>query len=260
MKIELCQTNIIWENKKANLEKAEKIISQSNSDLLLFPEMSFTGFSSNTELTGENYNFTINSVKQLSLKYKKAIAFGWVYKKTEKAENHYTFINENGNILSDYVKIHPFSYSGEDNFFNGGSKINIFHYRDFNICNFICYDLRFPEIFQIASKKADLITVAANWPESRRDHWLTLLKARAIENICYIAAVNCVGNIGGLYYSGDSCLINPKGEIMETISNKEGSVSFEITNDTNIYRTNFPAKKDRREDLYIELNNAPRGN
>ncbi len=250
MKIELCQTNIIWEKKNLNLQKAEKLISESKSDLLFFPEMSFTGFSMNTDLTGENDNFTVNYMQKLSLKYNKSTAFGWVYKNGEKAENHYTFINNKGDILSDYIKIHPFSFSGEDKYFKKGNKINIFRYENFNICNFICYDLRFPEIFQAASKKSDIITVAACWPKARREHWLTLLKARAIENVCYIIAVNCVGNIGELSYSGDSCIINPNGEIREILSYKEGTISAEIENDVSTYRKNFPVKQDRQEDLY----------
>lgn len=250
MKIELCQTNIIWENKILNLQKAEKIISQSKSNVLFFPEMSFTGFSMNTELTGENDSFTLNYMQKLALKYNKSVAFGWVYKNGEKAENHYTFIDEKGKILSDYVKIHPFSYSGEDEFFKQGNKISIFKYKDFNICNFICYDLRFPEIFQAASKKADIITVAACWPKTRREHWLTLLKARAVENLCYILAVNCVGNIGKEEYSGDSCIINPNGEITDSLSYKEGILTAEIENDVLKYRKSFPVFKDRREDLY----------
>lgn len=253
MKIDLCQTNIIWENKELNLQKAENLISESKSDVLFFPEMSFTGFSMDTDLTGENDNFTVNYMQKLTLKYNKSAAFGWVYKNKEKAENHYTFIDSKGNILSDYVKIHPFSYSGENKYFKGGNKINIFSYENFNICNFICYDLRFPEIFQAASEKADIITVAACWPETRREHWLTLLKARAIENVCYIAAINCVGNIGGQKYSGDSCIIDPKGEIKEMLSYKEGIISAEIENDVSLHRKNFPVKQDRRKDLYKTL-------
>lgn len=250
MKIELCQTNIIWEDKKANLSKAEKIMENSSSNIILFPEMSFTGFSMNTDITGENDSFTVNFMKNLAVRYNKAAGFGWVYKNREKAENHYTFVNSKGEVLSDYVKIHPFSFSGEDNYFKKGNYINIFKYMDFNICSFICYDLRFPEIFQIASKKADVITVAANWPEKRKEHWKTLLRARAIENMCYILAVNCVGNTGGLDYSGDSCVINPNGDVIEMLSDIEGSITAEINNDTAQYRKNFPVKKDRQEKMY----------
>lgn len=250
MKIQLCQTHIIWENKKENLNNAKKLISESKCDILFFPEMSFTGFSMNTDATGENNNFTLDYMQNAALMSDKAIAFGWVCKNNEKAENHYTFIDNKGNILSDYIKIHPFSYSNEDKYFNKGSKINIFEYKGFKFSTFICYDLRFPEIFQKASLQADIITVAACWPQARREHWLTLLKARAIENVCYIAAVNCAGNIDNTQYSGDSCIISPDGKIIDILSYKEGNIICNIENDVDKYRSSFPVKNDRREDLY----------
>lgn len=252
MKIQLCQTNIIWENKELNLKKAESIISNSQSDILLFPEMSFTGFSNNTNITGESDNFTINKIKAFSIKYNKAVGFGWVYKIDEKAENHYTFVS-NGNVLADYAKIHPFSYSGENLYFKGANSLTIFDYKGFKIAPLICYDLRFPEIFQVASKVADVITLAANWPASRDEHWKTLLKARAIENMCYIIAVNCVGYIGGINYSGDSCVINPNGDVIDMLSNNEGFVICDINNDVADYRKKFPTKNDRKVELYVDL-------
>ncbi len=254
MKVEICQTNIIWENKNENIKKAESIIKKAESDIIIFPEMSFTGFSMNTNLTGENNNYTINAVREIALKYNKAVGFGWVYKAGEKAENHYTFVNGNGEILSDYTKIHPFSYSGEDNFFKGGDKISIFNFMGFKISSLICYDLRFPEIFQVASKKADVIIVPACWPKARAEHWKTLIKARAIENMCYLIGVNCVGNVGGIEYSGDSCVVAPNGDVIKIISNKEENIIVNIENDVEKYRKEFPVKNDRREDLYLKLN------
>lgn len=252
MKIQLCQTHIVWENKDENIAKAEEIIKNSSSDLILFPEMSFTGFSMNTDITGENDNYTLRAMKEITVNYNKVVGFGWVYKNGEKAENHYTFMDR-GEIVSDYIKIHPFSYSGEDKYFVGGESISIFEYKGLKIASFICYDLRFPEIFSVAAKEADIIVVAANWPEERSDHWKALLKARAIENICYIAGVNCSGTMGGLNYSGDSCIINPNGEIIEEISGTEGSIEYTINNDITMYRNAFPALKDRRTKLYTYL-------
>lgn len=253
MKIELCQTNIVWENKKENIIKAEKIFKSSKSELLLFPEMSFTGFSMNTDLTGEKNYYTIIKMKEICKKYNKSAGFGWVYKDDDGGENHYTFVDNEGSMISDYVKIHPFSYSGEDKYFIGGDRISVFSFMGFKISSFICYDLRFPEVFAAASKKADIITVAANWPASRAYHWKTLLRARAIENMCYIFAVNCVGNMGGQYYSGDSCIIRPDGSIVDELSDKEGFVRVDIENDVENYRKAFPVRNDRREELYLRL-------
>ena len=79
---------------------------------------------------------------------------------------------------------------------------------------FVCYDLRFPEPFRLAAAETDLFAVVANWPDARRDAWRTLLRARAIENLCYVAGVNRVGDGGGLRYAGDSAVISPWGDVL----------------------------------------------
>ena len=79
---------------------------------------------------------------------------------------------------------------------------------------FVCYDLRFPEPFRLRRRDTDLFAVVANWPEARREHWRTLLRARAIENQCYVAGVNRVGEGGGLHYAGDSAVVSPWGEVL----------------------------------------------
>lgn len=253
MRIALYQSEIIWENKSKNIEKLESVLNQVGKeqiDLILLPEMSFTGFSMNTEKTQEYENETITQIQELAKEYQISIGFGWVKAGKEKAENHYSVVCKDGNIISDYVKIHPFSYSGEDKKFVGGNNIGFFSLHGITFSTFICYDLRFPEIFQIASKKADAIIIPANWPARRSEHWKCLLQARAIENQVYIVAINCVGDVGGLYYSGDSCIINPNGEILQSVLDKEQVIVEEIENDVSAFRMSFPVKKDRQEELY----------
>lgn len=257
MRIALYQMNIEWENKEINYFHVMEAISkaaQEDIKLFLLPEMSFTGFSMNTALTKEKNAETIRRMAECAKKYQIAIGFGWVKDCGVKSENHYTVIDKEGNILSDYAKIHPFSYAGESEKFKGGEKITVFAMNGMNIATFICYDLRFPEIFQIASKQADVILVPANWPETRAEHWKCLLQARAIENQVYIVGINCVGTIHGLHYSGDSCVIDPNGKILQEISEKEGILAFELKNDVQEIRDGFPVKRDRREELYCVLN------
>lgn len=256
MKLALYQMNIIWENKQANylrLEEKLKSMIGRGIDLLLLPEMSFTGFSMNTDITKENDSITIKQMIRYSKLYNMAIGFGWVKDCGEKSENHYTIVSKNGEILSDYAKIHPFSYSGEDKKFQGGRDTVIFQLSNIFFSNFICYDLRFPEIFQAVSNNADVILIPANWPETRSHHWKCLLQARAIENQVYIIAINCVGEIGGINYSGDSCIINPNGEILLQSSQQEGILEYELENDVKNIRESFPIRNDRRERLYQEL-------
>lgn len=256
MLIGICQTNIVYENKTKNIEKAEKFISKAekaNADIVFFPEMSFTGFSMNTAVTGETDCFTVTKLRELASKHSIAVGFGWTALTEGKGENRYTIVNEHGKVINEYTKIHPFSYSNEDKYFRGGNKVSVFEYRGINISAFICYDLRFPEIFQSASKKAELIIVPANWPKARADHWKTLLKARAIENICYIAGINCTGNIGGVEYSGESCVYSPFGDEICAMGPEENISFVHIDNNVSDYRSSFPAKKDRRTELYKKL-------
>lgn len=256
IKIALAQMNIIWEDKAANYKKAKALMKEAfehGTEAIFFPEMSFTGFSMNTEVTKETGYETIACMKVLAQQYQMHIGFGWVKDCGQKCENHYTIVDKEGNVISDYAKIHPFSYSGEDTKFQGGSAITQFQIKGIECSNFICYDLRFPEIFQQASKKAQVIIVPANWPAKRSEHWKTLLRARAIENQVYLLAVNCVGEIGGIYYSGDSGVFNPNGDLLASLSEKEGSLYCEILNDAGDFREAFPVKHDRREELYKTL-------
>lgn len=256
MRIALYQMHIEWEDKKKNLEKLEERlneISEKQVDVLLLPEMSFTGFSMNTNITREEKEETIQRVRTLAIRYQITIGFGWAKSCGKKSENHYTIVDKSGVCLSDYAKIHPFSFSGENFKFQGGEQLTSFLLEGMPCSTFICYDLRFPEVFQIASKTAHMIVLPANWPAKRSGHWKTLLQARAIENQVYIAAVNCVGQIDKLYYSGDSCVINPDGQVMEMLSDEEGLIICDVEDDVAQYRKSFPVKRDRRETLYDKI-------
>ncbi|MCI6191042.1 MAG: carbon-nitrogen family hydrolase, partial [Clostridium sp.] len=122
-----------------------------------------------------------------------------------------------------------------------------------SITPFICYDLRFPEIFQIASKKSEIIIVIASWPKEREEHWVTLLKARAIENQCFIIGVNRVGEGDGLEYSGASLIFDPLGNSLNEKINKEELIIKDINlSSIKEVREKINIKRDRREKLYKE--------
>lgn len=254
MKVALAQTNIVWENKSANRTRAIEYIVQAadlGAQAVFFPEMSLTGFSMNTKITAEEDNVTVDNFCEIATKYNIVIGIGWVKKGKRLAENHYSVINNYGEVISDYSKIHPFSYADEDKYFDSGNKITYFKLGDYTWSNYICYDLRFPEIFQIASETAEVILVPANWPQTRIEHWKSLLRARAIENQCYILAVNCVGNINNITYSGYSCGISPNGEILDALEEKTGVIIIDLHEDVKELRKKFPVKQDRRFDLYL---------
>jgi len=253
LKLALAQLDIAWEDKIVNKETAQQFIKQAateNADMILFPEMTLTGFSMNTPLIGETNNETTEFFNEMSSKFNISIGFGYV-DGTSNSKNIYSVVAPSGAELVNYTKIHPFSFGEETEFYQSGNGVCTFDAFDFTISPFICYDLRFPEIFQIASKTATLITVAANWPIERREHWIILLKARAIENQCYIAGINRVGQGNGLSYSGDSMIIDPLGNIISSLYMEDGLIIADIfpyiVTQT---RENFKLKEDRKEALY----------
>lgn len=259
MRIALLEMRICWEDKKTNMATLEKVLMQAckhNIDILLLPEMSFTGFSMNVEKTKENDMESINKCKELSRKYGVAIGAGWVKACDEKCENHYSIVM-NDEMLCDYVKIHPFSYAQEDKYFKGGEKLDFFTFKDFTIGIQICYDLRFPETFRLLAEKADLIILPANWPQQRMNHWNILTTARAIENQVYIAAINCCGNMGQNEYAGGTKIVSPDGENVqgEVYSDDLGNkmLIYDLNSDVRKYRESFPVLQDKKSELYHKM-------
>lgn len=263
MRVALGQINIIWKDREQTFLSAEKMIeeaSQEKCDIILFPELSFTGFTTDIKVISEHVknSQTVAKMKELAVKYEIAIGFGWSGFEREsdkKATNRFTIVDKLGEIVSEYSKLHPFTYGGEDRCFEKGNEIVSVPFLGHTISLFICYDLRFPEIFQIAARKSDVMFVIANWPGIRSAHWATLLRARAIETQSYVVGVNNVGEYDGMYYSGDSMAVDSIGNILGKISNKEGVLICELDNRAWSLRNKFSTATDRREAFYIECFN-----
>jgi predicted amidohydrolase len=150
-----------------------------------------------------------------------------------------------------YAKIHPFTFGGEHRVYAGGDRIVTVDVEGLRVTPFVCYDLRFPEPFRLAAADTDLFAVVANWPEPRREAWRTLLRARAIENLCYVAGVNRAGEGGGLRYAGDSAVISPWGEVLAEGGVEEAVLIADV--DASVVRSTrakFPALEDRRPEAY----------
>ena len=259
MIIALAQMDISWEDIERNMKKAQEFIEkavENNVELILFPEMALTGFTMNIDKLLLKEEEIIDWIKKIAVESKINIGLGFSIRVDERGKNKYIVISKEGKILLKYTKLNPFSYARESEKYYQGEEIGICKIDEFNMASFICYDLRFPEIFQIASKKAQIITVAANWPESRQEHWITLLKARAIENQCYVIGINRVGIGDGLQYGGDSVFVNPNGEILNELTSKESLVveTLEIEQVLEV-RAKFDIKRDRRENYYNENRN-----
>ncbi len=263
MKIALAQNKIIYGEKEKNLENALYLIEKAKKekvDAIFFPEMSMVGASVHKDIAENEKLFdsfgetqTVDYFSKLAREMNIYIGIGWGRKLEEKGENRYTIINNKGESILDYGKIHPFSYGNEGISFKGADSIFTCKIKEFRVGVAICYDLRFPEIFTYLSEKADLIVVPANWPYARRDAWETLIKARAIENQAYFAGINVSGTMDNIIYNGGSLLVNPLGEFLAKGGKDEELIVFDIKNDTDTFREKFPVRKDRRKDLYREF-------
>lgn len=255
MKVGLTQMDIVWEDKEKNMERVQKLMAQAEKqgvELLVFPEMTLTGFTMNTALAGEELLFspTLRFFKESSVRYHMALAFGFVEDFGGEFYNKLIIVSE-GRILYDYDKIHPFHYGEEAMHYIGGHEVKVVKLKELTMSGFVCYDLRFPEIFQAVSGQSDLILVIANWPKERILHWETLLRARAIENQCYTIGVNRTGKGNGLEYTESSMAFDPFGERVTKAHSKAELMVVDVDADrVRQIREQFPFRKDRKVELY----------
>jgi omega-amidase len=257
MKIASVSMDQVWEDKNANRKICSEYIAKAkelNAELIVFPEMTLTGFSMNIESIGENQDqsATVEFFSRQADINSIAIGFGVVFLIGNKASNNLFIVDKNGKALTSYSKIHPFSFSGEDKYYNGGNKTCSCRIGEANIGLSICYDLRFPEIFQFLSNECNLFLTIANWPEKRINHWNILLQARAIENQSFILGVNRTGIDGNkLNYIKSSSLFNPLGEKVNPMNSYHDMDIFDLSLDhVKTIRDTFPVKQDRKIELY----------
>ncbi len=194
MKIALIQSNLIWENPKANRDIFENKINEINGsvDLIVLPEMFTTGFTMNPNAVAESMQGeTVLWMQSLAKAKKTAITGSVVIEESGNFYNRMLFVFPSGEI-EHYDKRHLFTLAGEEKVYTAGNKKLIVDYLGWKICPMVCYDLRFP-VFSRNVENYDLLLYVASWPEKRIQAWDTLLKARAIENMSYVVAVNRVG-------------------------------------------------------------------
>jgi omega-amidase len=231
LKIGLVQYSPVWENKLGSIEKIKKLLTETNKiDLLIFPEMTITGFTMKSSDYAEPFNGETYSFFSSLAKHKKcAIIYGFIEKGKKKNFNTLVHLNNQGKILKTYRKIHPFSYSTEDVYYGKGKETVTTKVKGIKTGLSICYDLRFPELYRLyAKEKVHLIVDIANWPDTRIEHWRALLKARAIENQCFAIGVNRVGDDPKLHYNGYSSIYDPMGNEVVSIPNEEKIIIAEI--------------------------------
>lgn len=256
--VTVVQTNLFWEDKKANLQMLEQKINniQEKTEIVVLPEMFSTGFSMNPEILAETMEGeTLQWMKKMAAA-KKIILTGSVIIKDfstdaqgDKYFNRLIWMLPNGQHGM-YDKRHRFAFAGEDQHYTSGNKRLIASVKGWRINLQVCYDLRFPvwsrQQAQAGEPEYDLLIYVANWPEKRNTAWKTLLQARAIENQCYVVGANRVGKDGNnINYSGDSMIIDPLGEILYHKKEEEDIFTMTLTKDhLQTVREKFPFWKD----------------
>jgi predicted amidohydrolase len=236
------------EDKEANKKKIlEMLAGIEQVELLIFPEMSLTGFSMKSQKMGEGIGGpSFRFFSQMAVKNNTNIIAGIVERRKERFYNTLLHIKPDGKLVKLYRKIHPFSYSDEDKHYSAGKKPAITKIRKWRIGLSICYDLRFPELYRkYGKKRTHLIVNIANWPDTRIENWRVLLKARAIENQCYIVGVNRVGTDPKFKYIGFSNVFDPIGKEIISVENEEKLITAELNKEyVKEIRDKFPFLED----------------
>lgn len=254
MKVFALQTDIIWQNRQANHDKILSLLSEQtipSGSLIVLPEMFDLGFSMDTDITSQSEDLPSDCfIKKLARTTQSCVLAGVVSPcRGDRPSNQALAVNHEGAELVRYTKTYLFSPAGEHEKYISGAGYQLFQWQDFKVAPFICYDLRFPELFRPAAKKgAQLMVVMANWPGSRSAHWRSLLQARAIENQCYMLGVNRCGIDPQISYEGGSVLFDPIGKIIVEAGDEEQVIEMDIESTVvDKWRIDFPALKDASE-------------
>lgn len=258
LKIAIAQTNVDFADPEANFKRVEAFVSRAaneNADVVVFPEMWNTGYALDQldQLADENGQKTQQLLQRLAKKNQINIVGGSV---STKRDGHFYntsyIVDDHGQVISSYDKVHLFGLMNEEKFITAGESENHFELAGIESVGVICYDIRFPEWLRTNARHgAKLLYVSAEWPDVRIPQWKILLQARAIENQAFVVAVNRVGDDPNNRFNGHSLVIDPLGKILldagEDETLKTVSLGFDQIDEV---RGQIPVFNDRRPDLY----------
>jgi len=245
------QHDIAWEDKAANFAKVSECLDEARpqpGSLIVLAEMFATGFSKHLAHTLDTEaRETEAFLRRLAAKYQCCVIGGLIAAAADgKGRNEALAIAPDGKELARYVKMQPFTGGGEHLVHEPGDRVFTFEWQGFTVAPLICYDLRFPELAREATAQgANLLIYIASWPIKRALHWVTLLQARAIENLAWVVGVNRCGTDPEFTYPGRSLVVDPHGNIVADAADREGVL--ETLLDVNVatqWRSQFPALRD----------------
>jgi len=253
MNVAIIQTNIAWHEPKNNIQHIDKLIdANKGADLYILPEMFTTGFSMNPESIADTDGASLTWMKERARQISAAVAGTVIVEKNGAFYNRMYFVKPNGETTV-YDKRHLFSFSGEDKHYTPGKKRVVVEWKGVRIFLQTCYDLRFP-VFSRNKGDYDMIVYVASWPDRRHDVWTTLLKARALENQCYVAGVNRTGDDPQCHYIGGSAVISPYGRYLAMCEDNTEEVAIATIDIQKLqeFRKKFPVLQDA-DDFTIYL-------
>ncbi len=262
MRIALISLDPDWENPRQNMEKCKRVlesIHHKEVEICIFPETTLTGFcfSSAAKMGVDGQlDSTTEFFSTLARKYNCMMIFGtFVLDSSGKVvRNSAIALDRFGKIIGTYDKLHLFSPGGEHEYITSGDSICIVEEQGVRLGLTICYDLRFPELYKVLSRNCSLVINIANWPSARNAHWISLLKARAIENQIFAIGVNRSGrDAQGVFFEGDSILFDPVGERIRPnfVQGELQIVDLEMDR-VEFARRQFDMKSDHRFKLIVE--------
>jgi len=248
------QFDIAWENKPANFATVRRLLAAcrpKRGSLVALPEMFATGFSMSAQAIaeapgGQTEQFLAATAREFGLYL---IGGASMRDADGRGRNRALVFSPAGELLASYAKMQPFTPANEAACYAAGERPASFRWGDCVVSPFICYDVRFPEIFRTAAAewRPELFVVIANFPDKRIHHWTRLLQARAIENQAYVLGVNRIGNDPFFNYNGRSLVIDPQGEILADAGRSEGVIQAELDMPTlRKYREGLPFLADMR--------------
>lgn len=249
LKISLIQTNLPWQDAADNREILEQLLEATveQSDLIVLPEMFTCSFDSNNNAIAEHMpGETLDWMRVMAVAYDAAITGSIAVTENGERFNRLLFVTPEGKVRH-YDKRHLFRMLGEHKRYTAGHKQQVINWRGWSILPLVCYDLRFPVWCRNTPElNYELILCPANWPAARDHAWQTLLKARAIENLVYVAGTNRIGTDGNdIDYSGHSMVVGPDGEVLLDAGVEMGGYTVSVSKDKLLdYRKHFPCHLD----------------
>ena len=233
LRVALGEYDTGWHDPATSLARAERLVrdaAAAGAALVVLPEMCTTGFTMDAATYAEPLEgSSVRELRRVARDVGVSLVAGVALRECvapgsgERAVNAALVIGKDGEVRALYRKQRVFAYAGEDATYTAGTEPVNVSVDGVRIAPFVCYDLRFPELFRRVAGDVDAIVVIANWPAVRRAHWDTLIRARAIENQCYVVAVNRAGEGGGLSYDGGSAAFDPWGD---PIATSHGGVQY----------------------------------